>query len=210
MIGPARGDACRPVPSSTPEGSVSGVVAAVQTAPFGRASVLASPSMAGTLRKSGLAADARSPDHALSTPSVTSAAPKDLVEKRVAVLKAGHSNAVSETTWQLGARPADTNAPTADEIEIKKRFGPGAQIISSPQRQKERKFYFEDLPPDLQNVLRAQLRQPGAVSAVIESPGGFLIYVCKDKTATALTVACLSLPKRSYEQWLAQYGKGIP
>jgi len=40
------------------------------------------------------------------------------------------------------------------------------------------------------------------------SPGGFLVYVCKDKTATALTAACLSLPKRSYGQWLAEYDKG--
>ena len=45
-----------------------------------------------------------------------------------------HSNEVSETTWQLGARPTATNAPTADELEIKKRFGPDAQILSPAPR----------------------------------------------------------------------------
>jgi hypothetical protein len=128
-----------------------------------------------------------------------------LAEKLVAVLKAGHSNEVSETTWQLIARPAETNAPSADEIEIKRRFGPDAQLISSPREaDTDRKFYFEDLPGELQNVLRVQLRQPGDVSAVIETPGGFLLYVCREKTGERLSVAALSLPKRSYEQWLAE------
>jgi hypothetical protein len=113
---------------------------------------------------------------------------------------------VTETTWQLGTRPTETNAPGADEIEIKKRFGPNAQVLSSPHTAPERepKFYLEDLPGELQNVLRVQLRQPGDVSAVIEMPGGFLVYVCKEKTGEELKVASLSLPKRSYEQWLAE------
>src|ERR1035441_5362895 len=66
----------------------------------------------------------------------------------------------------------------------------------------DRKQYFENLPSELQRVLRVQLRQPGDVSAVIEAPGGFLLYVAKETTGTALTVACLTLPKRSYEEWL--------
>jgi hypothetical protein len=120
-------------------------------------------------------------------------------------MKAGHSNEVSETTWHLGARPAETNALTADELEIKRRFGPNAQLISSPHgAERDRKQYFEDLPAELQRVLRLQLRQPGDVSAVIETPGGFLLYVAREKTDTALSVACLSLPKRSYEQWLSE------
>jgi hypothetical protein len=126
-------------------------------------------------------------------------------EKLLALLKRSHSNAVSETTWQLAAHPAETNAPNADEIEIKKRFGPNAQILSSPPRGgEERKIYFEDLPPELQKVLRVQLRQAGDVSAVIEMPGDFLLYVAKEKTEAVLSVAGLSLPKRSYEQWLAE------
>ncbi len=141
---------------------------------------------------------------------LTSAATNGLVEKLLAVLKQGHSNEVSEAAWQLGARPEETPAaPTADEIEIKKRFGANAQIISPPHAglDQEHKIYFQDLPAELQKVLRAQLRQAGDVSAVIETPGGFLLYVAKEKTDAVLSVASLSLPKRSYEQWLEEQAK---
>ena len=121
----------------------------------------------------------------------------------LALLRQSHTNEVSETAWQLGPPPPETSTPNADEIEIRKRFGPNAQVISSPQSV-NRKFYFEDLPPALQNVLRAQLRQAGDVSAVIETSGGFLLYVCKEKTDTALIASCFSLRKRDYEQWLNQ------
>jgi len=134
---------------------------------------------------------------------LTSAATNDAVPTLLAILKASHSNEVSETTWQLRSRPAETNAPAPDELEIKQRFGPNARLLSSPQRA-ERDHYFEDLPAELQRVLRVQLRQPGDVSAVIETPGGFLLYLAREKTATALSVTCLSLPKRSYEQWLSE------
>ena len=130
-------------------------------------------------------------------------------EKLLALLKRSHSNAVTETTWQLGARPAETNAPDANEIEIKKRFGPNAQILSSPPASgKEQKFYFVDLPGELQKVLRVQLRRAGDVSAVIEMPGGFLLYLAMEKTAATLSAATLSLPKRSYEHWLSEQNGG--
>ena len=123
----------------------------------------------------------------------------------VAVLKASPATQVTETTWQLGRAPPRPTPPRADELEIKQRFGPDAQIISSPRgAERDRKFYFEDLPPALQRVLRVQLRQPGDVSAVIETPGGFLLYVCKARTTGTLSVAALSLPKRSYEKWLLE------
>ena len=130
----------------------------------------------------------------------------------LALLKAPRANGVSETTWQLGPRPAETNAPAADELEIKKRFGPDAQMLSSPHTgpNQERKLYFEDLPAELQNVLRVQLRQPGDISAAIEMPGGFLLYLAQEQTEKILSVATLSLPKRSYETWLAEQSPGDP
>ncbi len=147
----------------------------------------------------------RTNSSASSERRLTSAATADAMAKRLALLNGSHSNEVSETTWQLGARPAETNAPATDELEIKQRFGPNAQLISSPHpAERDRKQYFEDLPGELQGVLRLQLRQPGDVSAVIEAPGAFLLFVAKEMTDTALTVACLSLPKRSYEQWLSE------
>ena len=125
-------------------------------------------------------------------------------EKLLTLLKFSHSSSTTETTWQLGPRPAETNAPDDDEIQIKRRFGPSAQLLSAPRAAagQERKSYFADLPGELQNVLRVQLRQTGSVSAVIEMPGGFLLYVAKGRTADELSVAILSIPKRSYEQWL--------
>jgi hypothetical protein len=124
-------------------------------------------------------------------------------EKLLALLKRSHSNAVTEATWQLAAPPGGTNAPDADKI--KQHFGSNAQILSSPPPDgKAAKIYFEELPVELQTVLRVQLRQAGDVSAVIEIPGSFLLYVAKEKTAASLSVAVLSLPKRSYEQWLEE------
>ena len=133
-------------------------------------------------------------------------------EKLLALLERSYSNAVTEATWQLAPRPAETNAPEADFLEVQRRFGPKAQVLSSPREAdgKERKSYFEDLPRELQHVLRVQLRQPGDISAVIETPGDFLLYAAKDKTDTALSVSGLSLPKRSYEQWLEEQGERIP
>jgi hypothetical protein len=170
--------------------------------PVGRAV----PSAPQRIAKEDHVGAASSKSGALGTARPTSGA---LAAQLVALLKASHSNEVSEVTWQLGPRPAETNAPAADELEIKQRFGPNAQLIASPHRaERDRKQYFEDLPPELQRVLHVQLRHPGDVSAVIETPGGFLLYLAKENTDTALSVACLSLPKRSYEEWLSEQSKG--
>ena len=129
----------------------------------------------------------------------------------LAQLRKAHSNAITETTWELVARPEKTNLPTADEMEIRKQFGPEAQLLSTPQSgEPDHKFYFEDLPPGLQNVLRVQLRKSGDVSAVIEAPRGFLLYVCMERTKGKMDIACLSLPKLSYEHWLNKQGGGTP
>ena len=133
------------------------------------------------------------------------------IDQLLAELRQTDANAVTETTWQLGARPAADGKPSADELEIKRRFGPGAQLLSSPQATgRDHKLYFEDLPPSLQDVLRAQLRTPGSISAVIETPTGFLLYLAREKTDEVLTVACLSLPKQSYEEWLNQQPESPP
>jgi len=120
------------------------------------------------------------------------------------LLRHDHTNEVSETTWQLGARPADTNAPAPNLLEIRKQFGPNAQVLSSPEPPGPPKFYFTDLPEVLQSVLRTQLHQAGDISAVVEMPGGFLLYLCEKKNTQTVVVAILSVPKRSYEAWLAE------
>lgn len=123
----------------------------------------------------------------------------------VALLNRGHSNEVRETTWQLTARPArPAGQEEADQdlTEARKRFGPNAQILAPASADQGQKIYFEDLPSELQTVLRVQLRQAGDVSAVIETPDAFLLYVAREKTDAVLRVAGLALSKQSYEQWL--------
>jgi hypothetical protein len=131
----------------------------------------------------------------------------------LALLKQAGSNQVSETSWQLGARPDQKpGAENPDEVEIRRRFGPGAQIISPPAgvNPADEKFYFADLPADLQNVLRVQLRQAGDISAVIEMPGGFLLYVAEDRTPEILSVVSLSVPKQDFDRWLDEQTENNP
>lgn len=63
--------------------------------------------------------------------------------------------------------------------------------------------YLEDLPTQLQQVLRAQLQQPGDVSAVIETPAAFMLYLAQRTSNTELQAAVFTLSKRSYDEWLA-------
>jgi hypothetical protein len=132
--------------------------------------------------------------------------------KLLALLICGHSNAVSETTWQLGPRPdPEPGLKAMNELEIKQRFGEKAQLLSSPPAGDlpERELYLEDLPAELRNVLHIQLRRPGDVSAVIETPGSFLLYLTKERTDAVLGVAGLFLPKLSYESWLKAQDENI-
>ena len=45
---------------------------------------------------------------------------------------------------------------------------------------KNQKFYFNELPGELQKVLPVQLRQAGDVSAVNEMPGVFRLYLATE------------------------------
>ena len=94
---------------------------------------------------------------------------------------------MTETTWVSGAPASPANT------------------LASPVRggsAEDRPRAFGDLPASLRSVLRAQLRQAGDVSAVIELPTAYLLYVAREKTEAQLTAACLALPKRDYETWL--------
>jgi hypothetical protein len=129
-------------------------------------------------------------------------------------------NGMHEVTWQLtprpaGDQPAPSPAPPASAPAPAKAGSSNytneataqvAQALTPPDKATPRKekAYFEDLDPELQKVLRVQLQKPGDVSAVIETPGGFLVFLAKEKSAGSLTAATLSIPKRSYEEWLAQ------
>jgi hypothetical protein len=122
-----------------------------------------------------------------------------------------------DVTWQLTPRPKDDESATAPQTPPPQTQGAAksgsysveataqvAQALTPPPGEKDEKLYFEDLDPELQQVLRVQLQKPGDVSAVIETPRGFLVFLAKEKSAESLSAASLTIPKRSYEEWLAQ------
>ncbi len=134
-----------------------------------------------------------------------------------ALLRSGASNQVQEVSWLMASRPPESTAATAPSSGIstptqgRATGGPYsveatvqiAQVLSSPAHgHEERKNYFEDLPAELQRVLKVQLRHPGDVSAVIEMPHQFLLYVAEEVTAEHMKVLVRAIPKRSYEEWL--------
>lgn len=139
-----------------------------------------------------------------------------------AILKASTNGVSQPMIWQLTPRPADqggreTSARTLAPSSPSKgqarssRYSIEAsaqvtQVMSPPgpnPRERE-KFYFDDLPNDLRQVLRSQLRQPGDVSAVIETPQAFLLYLAKEINRESMTVMSWSIPKLGLEQWLAE------
>ena len=141
---------------------------------------------------------------------------------RLAVMKDCKAGDVQEqVTWLLTPRPveakdegavpnAPANAPVKGaassasySVEAMVQI---AQVLSAPENprdEKDRTLHFGDLPGELQTVLRTQLRAAGDVSAVIEGPRAFQLFLTRERTAEALTVATLTIPKRSYEEWLA-------
>jgi hypothetical protein len=134
-------------------------------------------------------------------------------------LRAGQAvENLHDVTWQLTPRPAEAApagpAATPTPTQVSAHSGSYAieataqlaQVIAAPGRAApgQEKLYFEDLDPELQPVLRAQLQKAGDVSAVIETPGGFLVFLAREKTAATLRVASLTIPKRSYDGWLAE------
>lgn len=120
------------------------------------------------------------------------------------LLKERHAAAVREITWRLGPRPAEpSDSPTAAELEARKQFGPNARVISNPANRKaDPNCYFSDLPGELQEVLRAQLKAEGDVSAIIEMPDSFALYLASERTAEKLVVSTVLIAKRGFEQWL--------
>jgi hypothetical protein len=120
---------------------------------------------------------------------------------------------VHDTTWRLAPRPDDEprTRPVVPAEPTKNTSSAGPYTNEStarlaqpldPPPAADRGPYFSDLPPELQNVLRVQLTKPGDVSAVIESPDGFQLFLCREKSGALLSAHCLTIPKRGYERWL--------
>jgi hypothetical protein len=133
----------------------------------------------------------------------------------VAKLKESKAGSVSEITWLLlprrgaGASPPLPPAPgpaqgraTGGVYSVEATMQTAKALATPSARDGENQSHFEDLPDDLRRVLGAQLRQAGDLSAVIDTPGGFLLYIARVRTTETLTVVVLQIPKRPYEEWL--------
>jgi hypothetical protein len=77
-----------------------------------------------------------------------------------------------------------------------------AQVLAQPGT-KDLQPYFADLPLDLQQALRAQLRQPRDVSSLIDMPSAFAVYALQRRSGAEMIAAAISLAKRSSQDWLA-------
>lgn len=139
---------------------------------------------------------------------------------RLGVLSVSHDGEVQEpVTWQLAPPPADdAAAPPAGAATPPASLASSghysiaataqvAQALASPamhRNDRQRQLYFADLPARLQDLLRAQLQQPGDVSAVVETPAAFQIYLLKDRSPSRLSVVVFTRRKLSFDEWLDQ------
>jgi hypothetical protein len=112
-----------------------------------------------------------------------------VLEQLLAEFKRDRTNQITETTFQLSAKWTEKLADS--------------DLMTTPHKSK-REVRFDELPRQLQQVLRAQLRQAADISAVIEMPDAFALYVAREKTGETLTVLICSIPKQSLEQFVAE------
>lgn len=121
---------------------------------------------------------------------------------------------MEELTLWLGSRPPEASTPTPDippstanssaasyTNEATAQF---AKVLGgSEQAPKDSKRYFSDLDPELANVLKKYLQQPGDISPIIENPSGFTIYRAIEITDTHWRIDSVFIQRKSYDEWLA-------
>ncbi|MBS0661300.1 MAG: hypothetical protein JSR82_24050 [Verrucomicrobia bacterium] len=139
-------------------------------------------------------------------------------EGAVAAARAEKSPAPGEVQWRLTPRTEAAPAPSvalpqtppveakagSRSYSVEATVSP-AQVLGPPPGAEpvERVLYFEDLEPELRRVLDVQLTGSGKVSAVIESAQGFQVFVAVARDAQQLQALVFSLPKQSFDEWLA-------
>jgi len=141
--------------------------------------------------------------------AMLAARPGGLTPQLVA-LRAGGPAESTESTWRLGPRTDGNTIATQQELAaVQKQFGTNAHILATPGGPGDRRQYFADLPAPLQTVLDVQLRQASDVTAVIETPGDFRIYLAEERSTEAIKVAVAVFPKRGYEEWVVEAGRTL-
>lgn len=149
----------------------------------------------------------------------------EATKPRWEMLKECGKESAQEVTWQLAPPPRpEASVATVPTGPLEMTQGKSrssnyavdsdAQVVqvvhSGSSNHHQDTLYFDDLPPQLREVLSAQLQQSGNVSAVIETARGFLVFVAKERTPNALSVVSICIPKANYETWLAAQTKDAP
>jgi len=126
----------------------------------------------------------------------------------------GTVEGMTEITWLLGKPPEEASkAPNKMAASQIKSSGGAytneatvqlAEVIGGTEGDDAPKkdLYFDELNPELCEVLKTQLRKAGDVSSVIETPEGFNIYRAKELTAEHWRVEAAFIPRKSYDVWL--------
>jgi hypothetical protein len=135
-------------------------------------------------------------------------------ELRAKWIAGGAVASAGPVTWCLGPRPVaaaplSPGGPVTGESKGGVYSNEATVQIAQPLTKPgagdaAEKLYFEDLAPDMQAVVRAQLRKPGDVSSVIEADSVFVVLRAKEISEKEIAVESAAVPKRNYEQWLAE------
>lgn len=136
-------------------------------------------------------------------------------DKRQRLQAGGSVEGMAELRWLLGKPPKEVskvpNTMAASQIQssggayTNEATVHVAEVIGGPEADgaPKKDLYFDELDPELCEVLKTQLRKAGDVSSVIETPEGFSIYRAKELTAEQWKVETVFIPRKSYDAWLA-------
>ena len=119
-----------------------------------------------------------------------------------------------EVTWLLKKKPEAEDqkinfTPSTSKSKTASYTNEGtaqiAQIIGGDEKNpKDENVYFEDLNPELANVLIQNLHKPSDMSPIIESVDGYSIYKMNMMTADFWKVDYVFISRKSYEKWLSE------
>jgi len=135
------------------------------------------------------------------------------------LLKSAQHSTFAERSWRLTGHSTETSIATSkvpqnqvSQAVVKSSGGPysleGIASLGpldsdlSTKAPGQETLYFEDLPTDLQRVLKSQLTKPGNASAVIETSSGFLIFVATETSPKILAAGSAYFPKRNFDEWV--------
>jgi hypothetical protein len=131
------------------------------------------------------------------------------VQALLEIMKHSDPESFAQRTWQLSGPPARNSKHQGLDVPAPAKSYGGAYAlegsvtsIQGAGAQAGDQLLFEDIPPELQKVLNAQLNKPGDVSAVIETPNGFLVCLATGRDDQRLSAAALRFAKRGFEAWL--------